>query len=366
MLAEYLSREFEGHHIEQRNEDGYIDATAMCKINKSKNFKDWHRNKSTKEFLEALSTKMEIIPSVLVESKRGGNDRGGSWIHPEVAIHLAMWINPMFAVQVTHWVTRFISGDIGLIPEITQRHDEVNDTKTLSTVTSVSKGVHEDILRQLHAQNTKMMDAMFDKLDKKIKEISVTAEEKAELVRHQQRKRKLGLTFGLTDTQVLTTSNIDPKITIKHQKMLQPGVFALVHQISHGIVSMSKHLAPVPRIEAVRKAVSDIFEVDSSFVALEVSGMQSSNHIRLYTVICKYVKARLSPTCEYSTEMPLNHAYIYSKNFNAYMQNFGYKGNNLADDICEFSPDVKSFAFSKDDDCVPSIIMRNLITNNIL
>ena len=29
---------------------------------------------------------------------------GGSWIHPDLAVHLAMWISPTFGIQVSGWV----------------------------------------------------------------------------------------------------------------------------------------------------------------------------------------------------------------------------------------------------------------------
>jgi len=38
----------------------------------------------------------------IIESKKGKN--GGTWVHPQVATHLAQWISPEFAVQVNKWV----------------------------------------------------------------------------------------------------------------------------------------------------------------------------------------------------------------------------------------------------------------------
>jgi hypothetical protein len=34
----------------------------------------------------------------------------GTWVHPQVAIHLAQWLSPKFAVQVTKWVYEWMSG----------------------------------------------------------------------------------------------------------------------------------------------------------------------------------------------------------------------------------------------------------------
>jgi septal ring factor EnvC (AmiA/AmiB activator) len=124
-VAEYLEHRFGGISINQRESDGFLDATNMCKTNKKKLFKDYMRLKSTKEFHKALSANGGITPLELVESKVGGN-HSGTWVHPKVAIHLAMWISPAFAVHVIDWVFRFISGDPSLVGEVAARVEDVN------------------------------------------------------------------------------------------------------------------------------------------------------------------------------------------------------------------------------------------------
>jgi hypothetical protein len=52
-----VTHEFNGIKISQRIADGYLDATAMCKAT-GKLFADYHRLKTTQEFLEALSLNM--------------------------------------------------------------------------------------------------------------------------------------------------------------------------------------------------------------------------------------------------------------------------------------------------------------------
>jgi hypothetical protein len=87
----------------RRREDGYFNATDMCQAC-GKQFNDWARLDSTKKFLSALSAKTGIpVKSEikgLIESKKGGNGEPGSWIHPRVAIALAMWCEPEFHVFV--------------------------------------------------------------------------------------------------------------------------------------------------------------------------------------------------------------------------------------------------------------------------
>jgi hypothetical protein len=99
-------------------EDGFINATAMCKAG-NKKFNDWYRLDSTKELIkliedENLKTRNPVFKNdenilktgfvslKIVESSQGRY--GCSWIHPDLAVQLAQWISPTFALQVSRWV----------------------------------------------------------------------------------------------------------------------------------------------------------------------------------------------------------------------------------------------------------------------
>lgn len=96
--------------VEQRAADGYINATAMCKT-AGKLIADYTRLKSTKEFLSELESDMGIPISQLIQVlKNGYTGEQGTWVHPQVAIHLAQWLSPKFAVMVSKWVLDWMSG----------------------------------------------------------------------------------------------------------------------------------------------------------------------------------------------------------------------------------------------------------------
>ena len=77
-----------------------INATEMAKAFPGKLIADWNRLKSTKEFLNALSSVMGIPISQLIISRKGNTSLydQGTWMHEDVAIEFARWLNPMFAV----------------------------------------------------------------------------------------------------------------------------------------------------------------------------------------------------------------------------------------------------------------------------
>jgi hypothetical protein len=100
-----------GSIIYQRPKDGFINATAMCQA-AGKKFGHYHENVATKEFLAALSAEIGIPITGLVQSISGGDPRlQGTWVHPQVAIHLGQWVSAKFAVQVSQWVFDWMSGN---------------------------------------------------------------------------------------------------------------------------------------------------------------------------------------------------------------------------------------------------------------
>lgn len=109
-----IQHEVNNSVIEQRESDGYINATAMCKA-AGKLIGHYRENDATKEFLAALSAKIGIPidkgNQSLIESKPGApSTGGGTWVHPKVAIHLAQWLSGDFALQVAEWVFDWMSG----------------------------------------------------------------------------------------------------------------------------------------------------------------------------------------------------------------------------------------------------------------
>lgn len=94
----------------QREEDGYVNATALCK-SAGKEWKHYISNASTKEFLVELSAVVGIPTTGLIHSRQGGTPQEqGTYVHPKVAIHLAQWLSPKFAVFVTGVIFSWMNG----------------------------------------------------------------------------------------------------------------------------------------------------------------------------------------------------------------------------------------------------------------
>lgn len=109
MSLSLIQHEVNDSVIEQRADDGYINATALCKA-AGKEWAHYASNKQTKDFFAELEADLGIPMSLLAQSIRGGSGHQGTWVHPQVAIHLGQWLSAKFAVQVTKWVHDWMSG----------------------------------------------------------------------------------------------------------------------------------------------------------------------------------------------------------------------------------------------------------------
>jgi len=95
--------------IQQRAEDGYINATDLCNA-AGKRWYNYLRNETTGHFLRALSAKTQISVLLLNQQVTSPQGTHSTWVHPKVAIHLAQWLSADFAVQVSEWIYDWMSG----------------------------------------------------------------------------------------------------------------------------------------------------------------------------------------------------------------------------------------------------------------
>ncbi len=163
--------EFAGHTIRMRNSDGYFNGKDMIKINSKKIMADYLRNQQTKEFVKELEKEVGgnfHLPLIEVITK-GANENRGTWVHPKIAIHLAMWISPTFSVKVIDWVHRFLNGDITLVKDIVDRHDAVNNTTSEVLITSLNNKLDE------YKSNIQILESSNKNLESTNKNLEIVA-----------------------------------------------------------------------------------------------------------------------------------------------------------------------------------------------
>lgn len=89
---------------EIRNSDGYLNATKLCQVG-GKMWGHYWENKQTRRFIDTLSLSISLSVELLIQKQRNAkNSERHTWVHPQVATHLACWISPDFASDVTAWI----------------------------------------------------------------------------------------------------------------------------------------------------------------------------------------------------------------------------------------------------------------------
>jgi hypothetical protein len=87
-------------------EDGYINVTMLCKAS-GKDIKEWKKNKSSVDLINASFSLGGIPPSQLLNSTRVGKTQN-TFAHPDIAIQIAQWCSPSFAIQVSRWMRELL------------------------------------------------------------------------------------------------------------------------------------------------------------------------------------------------------------------------------------------------------------------
>lgn len=94
---------YNGQSFKQR-EDGFVNLGQLCSTH-CKQFSDWFRLKSAKEYLTALAETLTgkargicVADDLVIKTTDASGGIGATWGHPLVAIEVARWIKPAFGV----------------------------------------------------------------------------------------------------------------------------------------------------------------------------------------------------------------------------------------------------------------------------
>lgn len=108
--SEHTLGEYNGNVVRCREVGGvwFLSATDMCKA-AGKRWAAYYANQQTQEFIAKLAEDFQGQNSDLVISQRGG-DRTGTWVHEDLAYHLAMWCSPEFQLWCIRQIKALTKG----------------------------------------------------------------------------------------------------------------------------------------------------------------------------------------------------------------------------------------------------------------
>ena len=157
----FINHAFQDTNVMQRKSDGYINASHLCDL-ANKRWHNYFQNRGTKAFVDELSIETGI-PALsmwgLVQIRKGGvKNEQGTWVHPQVAIHLAQWLSPTFAVKVSKWVFNWMSGK----PlDSQQKNEELqlsNVNLTLESLLDYEKAWEKTIVEITHTRKGEVIN----------------------------------------------------------------------------------------------------------------------------------------------------------------------------------------------------------------
>lgn len=141
-----IPHEIEGISVNQRENDGYVNATELCSAHRQatgerKDPRNWLETNMAKSAMKKLSTVTGIPVTDLFDVKQGGKLQG-TWIHPRLAVRFAMWVNDDFSLQVEDWVHAWLSSGsnpVRLEADIDRvaLRDELKDSRRLALTEQV-------------------------------------------------------------------------------------------------------------------------------------------------------------------------------------------------------------------------------------
>ena len=191
-MGELTLREYQGISIPQR-QDGYINATAMCKAG-GKEWSNFRQLKSTNEYLEALESVLGIPRTELISTVQGVPVGGrshdqGTWVHPRIASRLAQWISPEFAVVVDGWVLDILSGKHPMPNEVSHEGAIARNLAALmesQTLLLQSTAGFQAAMQQI-AIETRTTSVAVEHLGTRVEKIDTEVEQLANEVRRRRK-----------------------------------------------------------------------------------------------------------------------------------------------------------------------------------
>lgn len=141
-----ITRDVSGVFVEQRRNDGYLNATALanayfkcCDVRKD--VRNWLLTERAKSYIELLSAKTGIPVLELVQVKKGGNS-SGTWIHPKLSIPFGTWLSVEFEMLVSEWIEEWMTSIYNPIQleadaDRVQIRDELKNKKRLEFTSQI-------------------------------------------------------------------------------------------------------------------------------------------------------------------------------------------------------------------------------------
>jgi hypothetical protein len=160
-IASYILEKINGHDVAMSQHDG-VNITMMLNASGvEKKYKHWNETKLSERQIVAVSKSTNIPVDKLIITIKGGADEHarGTWAHPYIAMYVAMWADVDFGQRMMTILMRFLSGDITLVKDVVDRHDQLNNSVTdVAIVGGDTKNITKVIVQSQHTTTVDQED----------------------------------------------------------------------------------------------------------------------------------------------------------------------------------------------------------------
>jgi len=127
-------------------EDAWFNATTVAeRFGKRPN--DWLSLDSTKEYITALASILNVPEKALLKTKRGGNNKtntrnsgnGGTWFHPKLGIPFARWLDVTFGVWCDDQIYKILTGTHQHYDWKKLRHEATASYKVMNQILQMTR-----------------------------------------------------------------------------------------------------------------------------------------------------------------------------------------------------------------------------------
>ena len=137
-------------------ENGFINATKLCTLG-NKHFRNWYKTEQAKSLINFVE-KANKMNAVITVDKGVDKQLSGTYVHPDIIIHVGSWISNDFAVMVSRIVMNYFAEQSNekLKKEIAVKDDKIDELKT--EIMDLKK-MHEESLSLIKEQKNTLRES---------------------------------------------------------------------------------------------------------------------------------------------------------------------------------------------------------------
>lgn len=159
---EYYKGTYAGFKVLIMKENGYINASKLCKDG-DKMFGHWHEKQGSKDLIIELASSIDLpIELIVIKNMKGPYECRGSYVHRDLVPNIASWISPSFSLKVSRIVNEYLLKEEkekhAII--VQQKDDKIDELKAKLDAVLRDTGEILDRNKELKSQVSDLTDGM--------------------------------------------------------------------------------------------------------------------------------------------------------------------------------------------------------------